>query len=62
MNLKKAKLLRKVLATGGADWRDAKHVQTKDRFGTLLPTIFSDPKCGRAIYRKTKTMARMRGS
>jgi len=62
MNLKKAKLLRKVLATGGADWRDAKHVQTKDRFGTLLTTIFLDPKCCRAIYRKTKTMARMRGS
>ena len=37
MNLKKAKLLRKVLATGGADWQDAKHVQTKDRFGNLLP-------------------------
>ena len=60
MNLKKAKLLRKVLATGGADWQDAKHVQTKDRFGNLLPTIFLDPKCGRAIYRRTKALARIR--
>ena len=62
MNAKKVKLLRKVLATGGANWQDAKHVQTKDRFGNLLPTIFLDPKCGRAIYRRTKAMARMRGS
>ena len=62
MNLKKAKLLRKVLAKGGADWQDVKHVQTNDRFGNLSPTIFLDPKCGRAIYRRTKAMARIRGS
>ena len=62
MNLKKAKLLRKVLAKGGADWQDVKHVQTNDRFGNLSPTIFLDPKCGRAIYRRTKAMARMQGS
>ena len=62
MNLKKAKLLRKVLAKGGADWQDVKHVQTNDRFGNLSPTIFLDPKCGRAIYQRTKAMARIRGS
>ena len=61
-NLKKAKLLRKVLEKGDVDWRETRHVQTKDRFGTLSPTIFLDPKCGRAIYRRTKTMARIKGS
>jgi|TARA_R110000744_G_scaffold178018_1_gene297031 hypothetical protein len=61
MNLKKAKLLRKVLKKGGADWQDAKHVQTKDRYGNLSPTIFLAPECGRAIYQRTKAMARIRG-
>ena len=62
MNAKKVKLLRKVLATGGADWQEVKHVQTNDRFGNLSPTIFLDPKCGRAIYQRTKAIARIRGS
>ena len=62
MNAKKVKLLRKVLWKGGADWQDAKHVQTNDKFGNLSSTIFLDPKCGRAIYQRTKAMARIRGS
>ena len=39
MNLKKAKLLRKVLKKGGVDWREAKHVQREDRFGNLESKI-----------------------
>jgi len=35
MNTKKVKMLRKVLKKGGADWREAKHVQTNDRIGNL---------------------------
>jgi len=62
MNLKKAKLLRKTLKKGGADWREARHVQTNDRFGNLSPTIFLDPKCGRSLYQRTKTMARIKGA
>ena len=61
MNTKKVKLLRKVLAKGGADWKDAKHVQTNDRYGNLSPTIFLDPQCCRAIYQRTKAMARIKG-
>ena len=60
MNTKKVKMLRKVLKKGGADWREAKHVQTNDRFGNLSPTIFLDPQCGRAIYQRTKKVARIR--
>ena len=62
MNLKKAKLLRKVLERGDVDWQDAKHVQRKDRQGNWETTIFLDPTCGRAIYQRSKKLARMRGS
>lgn len=62
MNLKKAKLLRKVLATGGVDCRETRHVQTKDRFGNLERKIFLDPKCGRAIYQRSKKLARIKGA
>tara|TARA_R110000744_G_scaffold24684_1_gene61682 strand:- start:256 stop:456 length:201 start_codon:yes stop_codon:yes gene_type:complete len=62
MNAKKCKLLRKVLKKGGVDWQDAKHVQQvgKDHEGKEIrdPRIFLDPKCGRAIYRASKTLAR----
>ena len=65
MNSKKAKLLRKVLKKGGVDWRQAKHVQriTKDQQGNEQrdSTIFLDPKCGRALYRRSKRMAKVRG-
>jgi hypothetical protein len=61
MNAKKVKLLRKVLAKGDVDVKDAKHVQTNDRYGNLSPTIFLDPQCGRAIYQRTKKVARIRG-
>ena len=61
MNLKKAKLLRKVLKKGGVDWREAKHVQREDRFGNLESKIFLDPKSGRGIYQKSKTMAQVKG-
>ena len=61
MNLKKAKLLRKVLAKSDVDYKDAKHVQTNDRYGNLSPTVFLDPQCGRAIYQRTKKVARIRG-
>tara|TARA_R110000796_G_scaffold233618_1_gene352171 strand:+ start:380 stop:568 length:189 start_codon:yes stop_codon:yes gene_type:complete len=62
MNAKKVKLLRKVLTKGDVDVKDAKHVQTNDRYGNLSPTIFLDPQCGRAIYQRTKKVARIRGS
>jgi len=61
MNAKKVKLLRKVLTKGDVDVKDAKHVQTNDRYGNLSPTIFLDPQCGRAIYQRTKKVARIRG-
>jgi len=65
MNSKKAKILRRVLKKGGVDWRQAKHVQriTKDQQGNEQrdSTIFLDPKCGRAIYRMSKRMAKVRG-
>tara|TARA_R100001086_G_scaffold211077_1_gene127014 strand:- start:548 stop:751 length:204 start_codon:yes stop_codon:yes gene_type:complete len=65
VNSKKARLLRKVLKKGGVDWRQAKHVQrmNRDHQGNEQrePTIFLDPKCGRAIYRMSKRMAKVRG-
>ena len=58
----KAKKIRRILKDGGVDWREAKHVQgvTKDRDGNEQspPTIFLDPKCGKAIYRRMKKKLR----
>jgi len=65
MNAKKAKQLRRMLKNGGVDWRDAKHVQQvdKDQDGKEIrdSRIFLDPKCGRAIYRAAKRVARSEG-
>jgi len=65
MNAKKAKQLRRMLKNEGVDWRDAKHVQQvgKDQDGKEIrdPRIFLDPKCGRAIYRAAKRVARSEG-
>ena len=65
MNAKKAKQLRKMLKNEDVDWRDAKHVQQvgKDQDGKEIrdPRIFLDPKCGRAIYRAAKRVARSEG-
>jgi len=58
MNAKKAKELRRSLRKGGVDCTEAKHVQRmvmdKDGVETRHPTIFLDPKCGRAIYQQLK--------
>ena len=58
MNAKKAKELRRSLRKGGVDWQEAKHMQKmyKDKDGVEKrhPTIFLDPKCGRAIYQQLK--------
>ena len=65
MNGKKAKQIRRMLKNGGVDWSDAKHVQQvgKDHDGKEIrdPRIFLDPKCGRAIYRAAKQVARSGG-
>ena len=58
MNSKKAKELRRSLRKGGVDWQEAKHMQKmyKDKDGVEKrhPTVFLDPKCGRAIYQQLK--------
>ena len=65
MNAKKAKQIRRMLKNGGVDWRDAKHVQQvgKDHEGKEIRDlrIFLDPKCGRAVYRAAKRVARSEG-
>ena len=61
MNAKKCKTLRRLLKEKGFDWKQTKYLQKKLRYISgkdhPYPPIFLDPKCGRAVYQKNKTLS-----
>mgnify|MGYP003654587178 FL=1 len=60
MNAKKCKTLRRLLKEKGFDYKQTKYLQKKLVYSNgehPHPPIFLDPKCGRAVYQKNKTLS-----